>query len=49
MSLKYEEAIKDYQDEKYEKVILLSKEYQEKRSFKYIYFYDQSVCCKNIS
>ena len=29
MSLKYEEAIKDYQDEKYEKVILLSKEYQE--------------------
>ena len=28
MSLKYEEAIKDYQDEKYEKVILLSEEYQ---------------------
>jgi predicted negative regulator of RcsB-dependent stress response len=28
MSLKYEEAIKDYQDEKYEKVMLLSKEYQ---------------------
>ena len=28
MSLQYEEAIKDYQDEKYEKAILLSKEYQ---------------------
>ena len=28
MSLKYEEAIKDYEDEKYEKVILLSEEYQ---------------------
>ena len=28
MSLRYEEAIKDYQDEKYEKVMLLSKEYQ---------------------
>jgi predicted negative regulator of RcsB-dependent stress response len=28
MSLKYEEAIKDYQDQKYEKVILLSEEYQ---------------------
>ena len=28
MSLKYEEAIKDYQDKKYEKVILLSEEYQ---------------------
>ena len=28
MSLKYEEAIKDYQDAKYEKVILLSEEYQ---------------------
>jgi len=28
MSLKYEEAIKDYQDEKYEKAILLSEEYQ---------------------
>ena len=28
MSLKYEEAIKDYQDKKYEKVMLLSEEYQ---------------------
>jgi len=28
MSLKYEEAIKDYEDEKYEKVMLLSEEYQ---------------------
>ena len=28
MSLKYEEAIKDYQDQKYEKAILLSEEYQ---------------------
>ena len=28
MSLQYEEAVKDYQDEKYEKAILLSKEYQ---------------------
>ena len=28
MSLKYEEAVKDYQDEKYEKAILLSEEYQ---------------------
>ena len=27
MSLKYEEAIKDYQEEKYDKVMLLSKEY----------------------
>ena len=28
MSVKYEEAIKDYQDKKYEKVMLLSEEYQ---------------------
>ena len=28
MSLKYEEAIKDYQDKKYEKAMLLSEEYQ---------------------
>jgi predicted negative regulator of RcsB-dependent stress response len=28
MSLKYEEAVKDYQDKKYEKAILLSEEYQ---------------------
>jgi predicted negative regulator of RcsB-dependent stress response len=28
MSLKYEEAIKDYQDQKYEKAMLLSEEYQ---------------------
>ena len=28
MSLKYEEAIKDYQDEKYEKMMILSEEYQ---------------------
>ena len=28
MSLQYEEAIKEYQDEKYEKAILLSEEYQ---------------------
>ena len=28
MSLKYEEAVKDYQDKKYEKAMLLSEEYQ---------------------